>query len=175
MRIKKYKEFIKESKEHEFGCVMLEVPVSNWDEITSSIDTNDIYIDEDKPGISKIPHITLLYGYDNSIKPEMVENILNRFILEPIEIKIEGIDIFENDKFDVVKFNISKSDILQELFDELSKLPNSNTFKNFTPHITIAYVKKGTGEKYVREYKHKVIVDTICYSMANGEEIKFEI
>jgi 2'-5' RNA ligase len=175
MRIKKYKEFIKESTEYEFGCVMLEVPVSNWDEITSSIDPNDIYTDEDKPGISKDPHITLLYGYDNSIIPEMVENILKNFIKEPIEVEIEGIGLFENKTFDVVKFNIKKSEILQKLYDELSKLPNSNKFKNFTPHITIAYVKKGTGKKYVREYKHKVTVDTICYSMTNGEEIKFEV
>jgi 2'-5' RNA ligase len=26
-------------------------------------------------------------------------------------------------------------------------MPNSNKFKDFTPHITIAYVKKGTGKK----------------------------
>jgi hypothetical protein len=43
MRIKNYIDFINESKHHEFGCVMLEVPVSNWNEITSSIDTSDIY------------------------------------------------------------------------------------------------------------------------------------
>jgi 2'-5' RNA ligase len=48
---------------------------------------------------------------------------------------------FENKDFDVVKFNVKKSYILQELH-ELSTMPNSNKFKDFTPHITIAYVKK---------------------------------
>jgi hypothetical protein len=41
MRIKNYIDFINESKHHEFGCVMLEVPVSNWNE--HPIDTKDIY------------------------------------------------------------------------------------------------------------------------------------
>jgi 2'-5' RNA ligase len=61
---------------------------------------------------------------------------------EPIEVEIDGIDIFENKDFDVVKFNVKKSYILQELHDELSTIPNSNKFKDFTPHITIAYVKR---------------------------------
>jgi hypothetical protein len=69
MRIKNYIDFINESKHHEFGCVMLEVPVSNWNEITSSIDTSDIYTKKRRFNIwsTKDPHITLLYGYDNSI------------------------------------------------------------------------------------------------------------
>jgi hypothetical protein len=68
MRIKNYIDFINESKHHEFGCVMLEVPVSNWNEITSSIDTSDIYTKRRfNIWSTKDPHITLLYGYDNSI------------------------------------------------------------------------------------------------------------
>ena len=197
MRIKNYIDFINESKHHEFGCVMLEVPVSNWNEITSSIDTSDIYTKKDDStyGIQKDPHITLLYGYDNSITPEMVKDVIGdvrlniegdyddvsdrieieRISSEPIEVEIDGIDIFENKDFDVVKFNVKKSFILQELHDELSTMPNSNKFKEYTPHITIAYVKKGTGKKYIREYKHKVKVDTVIYSMPSGKEVKFKL
>ena len=43
MRIKKYIQFVKESTGYDYGCVMVEVPVSNWDEICSSIDKEDIY------------------------------------------------------------------------------------------------------------------------------------
>ena len=43
MKIKNYIQFIKESiNGHKYGCVMVEVPVSNWDEITSSINKEDI-------------------------------------------------------------------------------------------------------------------------------------
>jgi 2'-5' RNA ligase len=48
---------------------------------------------------------------------------------------------FENKDFDVVKFNVKKS-YFTKLHDELSTIPNSNKFKDFTPHITIAYVKR---------------------------------
>jgi hypothetical protein len=41
--------------------------------------------------------------------------------------------------------------------------------------MTIAYVKKGLGKKYTKTYSHKVSSNDICYSMANGEKIYFEI
>jgi hypothetical protein len=34
---------------------------------------------------------------------------------------------------------------------------------------------KGTGKKYIREYKHKVKVGTVIYSMPSGKEVKFEL
>jgi hypothetical protein len=63
---------------------------------------------------TKDPHITLLYGYDNSITPEMVKDVIDdvrlniegdyddvsdriemkEFLLSPIEVEIDGIDIF---------------------------------------------------------------------------------
>jgi hypothetical protein len=38
---------------------------------------------------------------------------IERISSEPIEVEIDGIDIFENKDFDVVKFNVKKSYILQ--------------------------------------------------------------
>jgi hypothetical protein len=39
--LKSYKLF--EEKNYEFGCVMIDVPVKNWNEITQFIDNDDIY------------------------------------------------------------------------------------------------------------------------------------
>ena len=94
---------------------------------------------------------------------------------DKIMIEIENIDTFENEDFDVVKFNVKKTEQLQRIFDALSELPNENTFPDYNPHMTIGYVKKGLGEKYKKSYSHKVSSNEICYSMANGEKIYFEI
>lgn len=176
MKIENYIQFIKESSGYQYGCVMVEVPVSNWNEITSYIDPEDVYTGgDDTHGIQEFPHLTLLYGLHKEVTPEMVKSVFEGFTKD-INIEVNGIDIFENKDYDVVKFNVNPDGALQELHDKLSEFPNSNDFPDYKPHITIAYVKSGTGKKYVKpDYKYEVKnVNHITYSMANGNKIKFE-
>lgn len=173
--LKSFKLF--EDKNYDYGCVMVDVSVKNWEEITSFIDNQDLYtVENDNTyGLQDRPHLTLLYGLHKEVTSEMVEDVLKD--VKPFDIEIDGVDIFENEDYDVVKFNIKKTDILQSIFDELSKLPNSNSFKDYRPHITIAYVKKGTGKKYIKSnYKWRVNdIDDITYSMTNGEEFVIKL
>jgi 2'-5' RNA ligase len=177
MKIKKYIQFIKESTTHEYGCVMVEISVSNWNAITSIIDTDDIYEKDDDStyGIQKNPHLTLFYGLHDTVTPEMVNSVFDKFDGD-INIEVDGIDIFQNEEFDVVKFNVKADDDLQYLHDELSQFPNSNSFPDYKPHITLAYTKKGTGKKYIKpDYKYQVKnIDKITYSMPNGKIFKFD-
>lgn len=173
--IKKWNEFeVNESSNYDYGCAMIETPFSNWDEITGIISPEDIYIKEvdDTYGIQKNPHVTLLYGLHSNVKPVDVEPLIKS--IKGLNIKVNGIDIFENDEFDVVKFNVVNNPQLTEVFNELSKLPNSNTFPDYTPHITIAYVKKGLGAKYINSnWSLTIDVDRVVYSMSNGERVYF--
>lgn len=174
MRIKKYKEFIKGSKEHEFGCVMLEVPVSNWDEITSIINNNDLYeVEGENYGIQKNPHITLLYPIINNVEFYKIKNILDKVVYDKIKIKIKGIDIFKNDKFDVIKFNVECDEYLSKIHKELkSNIPNNDKYELYKPHITIGYVKSGRGNKYInKDYEFSLTVNTILYTNSNKEDI----
>jgi len=176
MIIKSYIQFIKESSGYEYGCVMVEVPVSNWDEITSFIDPEDVYTgDDDAHGIQENPHVTILYGTHEGVTEEDVKSVFEGFT-GSINIEVDGIGVFENKDYDVVKFNVNPDGALQELHDKLSEFPNSNSFPDYKPHITIAYVNKGTGKKYVKpDYKYTVKnVDKITYSMPSGEKIHFK-
>ena len=94
MRIKKYIQFVKESTGYDYGCVMVEVPVSNWDEICSSIDEEDIYEEENDTsyGIQDNPHLTLLYGTTKDVSTEDVKELLEG--TGEIKIQVNGIDIF---------------------------------------------------------------------------------
>ena len=176
MIIKNYIQFIKESSGYEYGCVMVEVPVSNWDEITSYINPEDVYTGgDDAHGIQENPHVTILYGLHEGVTEDDVKSVFEGFT-GSINIEVNGIDIFENKDYDVVKFNVNPDGALQELHDKLSEFPNSNSFPDYKPHITIAYVNKGTGKKYIKpDYKYEVKnVDNITYSMPSGEKVNFK-
>lgn len=176
MKIKKYNQFLKESSGFELGCVMIEVPVSNWNEITSSINEEDVYTDEGKPGIQENPHVTVLYGLHEEVSLDQVKSVFED-LDERIDIRIEGIGVFENERFDVVKFNVVPNGALQTLHDRLSEFPNSNEYPEYEPHITIAYVKKGIGKKYEDlEYRHSVEnINEICYSKSGNYKEYFNI
>jgi hypothetical protein len=166
MIIKSYIQFIKESSGYEYGCVMVEVPVSNWNEITSFIDPEDVYTGgDDSHGIQENPHLTLLYPIFDGVKYEQVKNVLQSILDKELVIEINGIDIFENEKFDVVKFNVKNNEYLNKIHNELkSKIPNDDKFEIYKPHITIGYVKRGTGIKYKKDYKHSIKTDKITYT-----------
>jgi len=176
MKIIKYNQFLKESNNYDLGCVMIEIPISNWEEITSTIVEEDLYTDEGKPGIQDNPHVTLLYGLHNEVTLDQIKSIFDGFE-EGIDIIIKGIGIFENENFDVVKLNVLNNNKLQSLYDKLSELPNSNEYPEYIPHITIAYLKKGCGNKYKNlEYKHSFKnVDEVCYSISGGSKEYFSI
>ncbi len=178
--IKKYLEFMKESKEkpgnlYQYGCVMIELNISNWDELVSSIDANDVYLPEDPShGVETNPHVTILYGLNKGVTKEEVKSIFDNFHGD-IHVEIDGVGVFENEEFDVVKLNVVPDGALQELHDELKKLPNSDQYPTYHPHITLAYVKKGTGKKYANpNYKYTIKdIGRIKYSTPEGEKIYF--
>jgi len=105
----------------------------------------------------------------------MIKSVFEEFT-GSINIEVNGIGIFENKDYDVVKFNVNPDGALQELHDKLSEFPNSNEYPDYKPHITISYVNKGMGKKYVKpDYKYTVEnVDKITYSMTSGEKVNFE-
>jgi len=177
MIIKNYLQFIKESSGYEYGCVMIEVPVINWNELTNSIDLKDVYTGgDDSHGIQEFPHLTLIYGLKKDVTEEQIKSILDNFNGE-LHIEIDSINLFENEQFDVLKFNIVPDPGLQELHDKLSKLPNTDKFPTYQPHITIAYLNKGMGKKYVNpNYKYSVKnINKIVYSSPGKEKVYFEI
>lgn len=178
MKIKKYLDFIMESSGYEFGCVMIEVPVPNWNEVISAIDPEDVYEEpgDTTHGIEDEPHLTVLYGLHKEVTEEQIKSIIDQFE-NSIKIEIDGVGIFENEKFDVVKFNVRPDTSLQELHNRLSELPNSDRYPEYNPHITISYVKKGRGKKYINpDYKHTVKnSDKITYSHPSGKKTHFTL
>jgi 2'-5' RNA ligase len=65
-----------------------------------------------------------------------------------IKITTKNITHFETPDYDVVKFDVKSKDLVK-----LNKLLTDSfefttDYPDYHPHMTIAYVKKGTGKKY---------------------------
>jgi hypothetical protein len=162
MKIKRFEELIKESKredfKYEFGCVMLKLNTSEWDDILSLIDKEDIY-DVDGFGLEKDTHITIFFGILGDVDPKDVVKKL-KDITVPEYIELKDISIFEtNDLYDVVKFDIDdKHEILTGINNYIEDIfPNKKTFE-YHPHCTIGYVKKGRGVKYIQTLEKPIII-----------------
>lgn len=171
MKIKDYITFVNESKIYQYGCVMIDINVKNWNEITSFIKEEDIFVEE---GLEKEPHLTLLYGLHSDVTEEQVIEKLKSF--NEVNININGIDIFENEKCDVVKFNVDITEQLQSMHESLRELPHTTKYNDYKPHITIGYVKKGKGKKYIKsDYNYSFNSNKVVYSYTTKNKFKFNL
>ena len=102
--------------------------------------------DDDSYGREEEPHVTVRYG----LATDDPKEISGLSALQPIAAKMGKVSIFEADKYDVVKVEIISPALTaaNKKVGELVDLPGE-TFKDYQPHATIAYVKKGEGAKYV--------------------------
>jgi len=141
------------------GYLAIELDMPEWkDFVNAAIDKNDIYHADGEPkhnasqqGIEETPHCTILYGLENSLTANDIKQ--KTFPISMFQaIQFTGISIFKNEHFDVIKFDVASPQlnrlnaIMKKSFDY------KNDYPVYISHCTIAYVKKGTGEKYVHQF-----------------------
>lgn len=173
----------KKGDTHSYGCAMLklEVPKTEWDKLQSMIDDDDIYTEEEDRsyGREDEPHITLLYGLHNDIPDEDIEEVSKK--MSNCLVNLKKISIFENEKFDVLKFDIiddSKKE-LAKMNKEYAKFPHTTDYPDYHPHCTIAYLKAGTGKKYCKTLSKDNMItiesDEVMYSKADGSKKYYKL
>jgi hypothetical protein len=153
---------------YDYGCIMAQIDPEQSRKILDFnyhiVSEDMIYQEGNDYGREDDPHITIKYGltehYTQAQIQEMIKNI------KPFEVMIGRLDVFENEKFDVIKFNVDGKGLrqLREIFD---RLPNEDKYPKYNPHMTLAYVKKGLSEKFRKKSIRKVakvMCDTVIYS-----------
>lgn len=152
---------------YEYGCVMAiinEEASNKIIKIGEKLIPDDIlYFEEGQEyGREREPHVTIKFGLTENYGKDKIGEIFTK--VKPFKIKLVAIDIFSNQKFDVIKFNV-ESDILKKLNSLFSKLPNEDEYPIYRPHLTIAYVSTGLGKNFVRKIKPvDVLVTKMKYS-----------
>jgi len=150
------------SDKHLYGCAMLFFKFDKLKEIQDKIEDYDLYTEEDGYGLEKEPHLTLLYGlHTDEVTSDEVINTITEYNMP--NLTLFNISSFKNDKFDVLKFEVKskmddyskKDDVIYLINKDLCKLPYTSDFPKYQPHSTIAYLKPGTSDKYIKMFKNE--------------------
>ena len=145
---------IARDKESEFGWIRVDINLelkSYMKKLTDAIDKEDIYTTQPDDlgwtyGIETDPHITLLYGLHNDSPKECQETLKGQ---KGGFFTVDGVSEFEKEKYDVLKLDV-KSEDLHRLHELLKKeTENTQSFPEYKPHLTLSYMKKGKGKKYI--------------------------
>jgi 2'-5' RNA ligase len=114
------------------------------------------------------PHITCKFGINEILSKSLVQ------LLEgtgPVKLELGHTSRFETESCDVLKVDVHSDDIIR-----LNKLVTStikcvDRFATYTPHLTIAYMKRGSAEPYLMDKKFlgkKLSFDSIIFAAKDG-------
>lgn len=175
MKFTSYYKFINENLGFTYGCVM--AFTGFFDEFIS---IQNVISDKDlhEGGKEKEPHVTLLYGlHSDEINKEEIFKGIKEIDLKFL--KLQGnLNIFEGENFDVLYFEIELDEKLREAHDFLKKFPHTNKFKDYKPHMTVAYLKPGLGKEYIKMFKgfnneKPIEISRFVYSLPSGAKLDF--
>lgn len=173
------KEIVQNKKSHkyEYGCTMLYFDFPLINKVHDAIDPNDIYEDENDPtfGLETEPHTTLLFGTHEGVPLDNIKQVLSKYQFNTC--KIHNASLFKNDKYDVLKFDV-QGDSLHQCNADLKQFPYTSNFPDYHPHLTVAYLKPGKGDRYANMLKNQeweLVPHYAVYSEPNGTKTKIPI
>lgn len=176
--VKLFEEFMNEKSGDSYssGCVMLYFNFPTMNKIHEAIDKADLYEEEgDRTfGLEDEPHCTLLYGLEGSVTVSQVTEILNAQTFGTC--KVHNASLFEN-QYDVLKFDVN-GDSLNACNKALCELPYNSDFPDYHAHMTVAYLKKGTGKKYCESMsgqEYELVPTHAVFSQPDGTKTKIKI
>jgi hypothetical protein len=160
------------------SCLMAPVTVTKEIKALQKLIPDDVIYSPDNPdyGREVYPHITVLFGLVTE-DIEAVKRVVQDS--DPIDLVFDNkTSIFEPDlEYDVVKVAV-KSPQLFEMNKKLQdKFEVKTDHKEYKPHLTIAYVKKGKGKKYdgLSVSLPNMKLDTLDFSNHNHDKTSFSI
>ncbi len=138
------------NEEKSYGWLGVDMPMQvkiRMALIQRAIDPEDLYTDKSGFGLDKNPHVTVAYGHEEN-DPESTRQAIDD--IGAGEGRLGGLSQFKNKDYNVLKFDVNSDHLrtLNKRVRERIAMPGQ-TFKDYNPHVTVAYLKPGVDvEKY---------------------------
>lgn len=115
-------------------------------DIQKKIKKTDVF-DEPGCGIETEPHVTLLFGLAENVTKEQLQKHLQP--LSNYRTMCLGSSLFENEDFDVLKMSAHNKNLVETNKALRDNFDYKNSYNDYNPHVTVAYLRRGEGQKYV--------------------------
>lgn len=117
------------------------VPVSDYIDEPGSLFYGKTYKDRFAQGAvgERSAHLTLHQGIMENVPETFVSRVLEGWAPEPV--RVDRIHAFEAPDFFCVVAKLEVTENLAEGHDRLRLLPHIDCFPDYTPHITLAYIR----------------------------------
>ena len=183
MNFKQYMvETRRSNKKYDYSSLLIELPDLITDDVIcwgfDNVSNDSLFLDlnDTSFGREDDPHITLIYG----IHTENLKEVSDLFDDEKeFECKLGKLDLFtKNDKFDVLIASVDCED-LHRLNSKMRKyLEATESYPVYVPHVTICYLRKGQGKKYIDNdafVGQKFNINKVLFSSKNGVKTPIEL
>lgn len=133
--------------------------------------------DEDlaEDGRENEPHITVKYGLHTTDHRDVSDVLADE---PPIKATLGRTSLFELEDADVVKIEV-QSECLHKMNALVNKyLEHTDTHPGYHPHVTVAYVKKGLGERYANRTNLEgtdLGFDRVLFSSRDGVKTEIQL
>jgi len=132
------------------------------------IKDEELYVDENDPtyGRDAHSHVTITTGFREEDLGKITQKLLEQ---SPVHIELAEPSCFYATKFDVLYIAVKPAETLQKLYEAVLPLRNVDPGYAFTPHCTVAFLKKGHVANVLKNKQWlQSIVGTKC--VVNGAE-----
>ena len=157
----------KNDAKYDYIMLYSNIDKKKWNSILDQIDEKDLYYDPEgieEYGREEDPHCTIIFGIHSSENEQdkIIKKLEN---YKPVTLELGKVSMFDTDKYDVIKIDVKPSkELLSYRKDMIENTKNTQTYADYHPHMTVAYVKKGKGNKYIK----KINIDEL------GKELEFD-
>lgn len=134
---------LKAAGEHSYASTQVNAP----DSIRELVDLFQSSLPDDVVmRLEDTPHVTVKYGIRTD-RPRLVEMLLRDNA--PVKIQLGPTNIFTSDEYDVVYAEVYSPDLVRMNQEIAMSLSVADTHTGYVPHLTLAYLRPGTGVQYV--------------------------